>query len=165
MSILLKVLLALQVICALVMIILILMQQGKGATAGATFGSGASGSLFGASGSATFLSRTTAVLASIFFVTTLVLAYYGNAGGATGSSVLSHLPAAGQTTQQPATTAPATPSAEAGTTPAESSKKSAPEADTSSAVDQIPTATAPITPDATPTPTTPVNEANKQPKQ
>ena len=80
-------------ISALVMIVLILMQQGKGASAGATFGSGASGSLFGSSGSATFLSRTTAILATIFFACTLVLAYYGNLGASSGSSVLSRLPA------------------------------------------------------------------------
>ena len=94
MNIILNILQVLQVVCALVMIGLILMQQGKGATAGATFGGGASGSLFGASGNATFLSRTTAILATIFFVCTLVLAYYGNRGNAGDSSILSRLPAA-----------------------------------------------------------------------
>lgn len=94
MNILLNTLKVLQIVCAFVMIGLILMQQGKGATAGATFGGGASGSLFGASGSATFLSRATAILATIFFVCTLVLAYYGNRGNASDSSVLSRLPAA-----------------------------------------------------------------------
>lgn len=54
---------------------LILMQQGKGADAGATFGGGASGSVFGAQGAASFLSRTTAILASMFFVTSLGLAW------------------------------------------------------------------------------------------
>lgn len=54
---------------------LVLMQHGKGADMGAAFGSGASGSLFGASGSANFLSRTTAVLAAVFFSTSLALAY------------------------------------------------------------------------------------------
>lgn len=53
---------------------LVLMQQGKGADAGATFGGGASGSLFGAQGSATFLSKSTAIFASLFFVTSLGLA-------------------------------------------------------------------------------------------
>ena len=54
---------------------LILMQQGKGADAGAAFGSGGSGSVFGAQGSASFLSRTTAIFASLFFVTSLGLAF------------------------------------------------------------------------------------------
>lgn len=54
---------------------LVLMQQGKGADAGAAFGSGASGSVFGAQGSASFLSRTTAIFASLFFVTSLGLAF------------------------------------------------------------------------------------------
>ena len=64
---------------ALVMIGLVLIQHGKGADMGASFGSGASGSLFGATGSANFLSRSTAVLAAVFFVCTLALAYFGNA--------------------------------------------------------------------------------------
>lgn len=97
MNILFNILLVVQVISALVMIGLILMQQGKGATAGATFGSGASGSLFGSSGSATFLSRTTAILATVFFACTLVLAYYGNRSNAGGSSVLDSLPKAAPT--------------------------------------------------------------------
>ena len=54
---------------------LVLVQHGKGADMGAAFGSGASGSLFGAAGSANFLSRTTAVLAAVFFVTSLALAF------------------------------------------------------------------------------------------
>jgi preprotein translocase subunit SecG len=53
---------------------LILMQQGKGADAGAAFGSGGSGSVFGAQGSASFLSRSTAIFATLFFITSLVLA-------------------------------------------------------------------------------------------
>lgn len=63
------------VIVALCIIGLVLLQHGKGADVGAAFGSGSSGSLFGASGSANFLSRTTAVLAVIFFITTFALAY------------------------------------------------------------------------------------------
>src|SRR5437660_10461983 len=63
------------VIVALSIIGLVLLQHGKGADVGAAFGSGASGSLFGASGSANFLSRTTAILAVVFFLTTFVLAY------------------------------------------------------------------------------------------
>jgi len=68
-------LIGVQVTCAVAIICLILLQHGKGADMGAAFGGGASGSLFGASGSANFLSRTTAVLAAIFFLTTIGMAY------------------------------------------------------------------------------------------
>src|SRR5919206_4575101 len=57
---------------------LVLLQHGKGADMGAAFGSGASGSLFGATGSANFLSRTTAILAAVFFACTLILAYFSH---------------------------------------------------------------------------------------
>ena len=67
---------ALQILAALVMIGLVLMQHGKGADMGASFGSGASGSLFGATGSANFLSRSTAACAAVFFVCTLALAFF-----------------------------------------------------------------------------------------
>jgi preprotein translocase subunit SecG len=79
-----------QIVAALVMIGLVLVQHGKGADMGASFGSGASGSLFGATGSANFLSRSTAVCAAIFFVCTLALAYLSNdrSRGAVSSSVL-----------------------------------------------------------------------------
>jgi preprotein translocase subunit SecG len=82
--------LILQLISALVMIGLVLVQHGKGADMGASFGSGASGSLFGATGSANFLSRSTAVCATVFFVCTLALAYMSNhrSGGAAADSVL-----------------------------------------------------------------------------
>ena len=63
----------LQVLSALAIIVLVLLQHGKGADLGAAFGGGASGSLFGASGSANFLSRSTAVAATIFFCSTLAL--------------------------------------------------------------------------------------------
>ncbi len=81
-------LLAVQMLTALSMIGLILIQHGKGADMGAAFGSGSSGSLFGASGSANFLSRTTAVLAAVFFAATLLLAYFGNLRAPEGGSVL-----------------------------------------------------------------------------
>ena len=68
--------LILDVIVALCIIGLVLLQHGKGADVGAAFGSGSSGSLFGATGSANFLSRTTAILAFVFFVTTFALAYF-----------------------------------------------------------------------------------------
>jgi preprotein translocase subunit SecG len=67
-----------QLLSALGIIGLVLLQHGKGADMGAAFGSGASGSLFGATGSANFLSRTTAVLAAVFFVSTLALTYIGS---------------------------------------------------------------------------------------
>lgn len=67
---------------------LVLMQHGKGADMGAAFGSGASGSLFGATGSANFLSRSTAILAAIFFATSLTLAYLSSGGEKSGGSVM-----------------------------------------------------------------------------
>ena len=97
---------------------LVLLQHGKGADMGAAFGSGGSGSLFGASGSANFLSRTTGVLAAVFFACTLLLAYFGNAQPrSTGTSVLegaavvapapaNAASAAGAASQIPATSAP-----------------------------------------------------------
>jgi preprotein translocase subunit SecG len=85
MNVLLTVMLAVQMISAVAMVGLILVQHGKGADMGAAFGSGGSGSLFGASGSANFLSRTTAVLATLFFVSTLLLAYFGSARPAASS--------------------------------------------------------------------------------
>ena len=79
MNMVLTLLLAAQMLSALGMIGLILVQHGKGADMGAAFGGGSSGSLFGASGSANFLSRTTAVLAGVFLVCTLALSYFGGA--------------------------------------------------------------------------------------
>ncbi len=93
MSTLLNLLLLVQVLSALGMIGLILVQHGKGADMGAAFGSGTSGSLFGATGGANFLSRTTSVLAAIFFVTTLALAYFGNLRPQSAGSVLEAVPA------------------------------------------------------------------------
>lgn len=98
MSVFLTVLLAVQMIAAVAMIGLILVQHGKGADMGAAFGSGGSGSLFGATGSANFLSRTTAVLATVFFVCTLLLAYFGTPRPAASS---------GSVLERAAVTAPA----------------------------------------------------------
>lgn len=69
------ILLVVHVLIAAGIIGLVLLQHGKGADMGASFGSGSSGSLFGASGSANFLSRSTAILATVFFVSSLVLTY------------------------------------------------------------------------------------------
>ena len=76
------------VLAGLGVIGLVLMQHGKGADMGAAFGSGASGSLFGSSGSANFLSRTTAVLATVFFITSLSLAYLASHAPKAPSSVM-----------------------------------------------------------------------------
>ncbi|MGH8619854.1 MAG: preprotein translocase subunit SecG [Burkholderiales bacterium] len=76
MNVVLNILVGVQMLTALAMIGLILIQHGKGADMGAAFGSGSSGSLFGASGSANFLSRATAVLATVFFVTSLGLTWF-----------------------------------------------------------------------------------------
>jgi preprotein translocase subunit SecG len=109
MSVLLTIILTVQMLSALSMIGLILVQHGKGADMGAAFGSGGSGSLFGASGSANFLSRTTAVAATVFFVCTLALAYFGNLRPATSSSVLENAavvaPAATEAASAPAVAA------------------------------------------------------------
>ena len=78
MQVFLNLIVVLQLLAALVMIGLVLIQHGKGADMGASFGSGASGSLFGATGSANFLSRSTAVCAAVFFTCTLSLAYLSN---------------------------------------------------------------------------------------
>ena len=84
--------LVVQLLAAIAMIGLVLIQHGKGADMGASFGSGASGSLFGATGSANFMSRFTAVCAAVFFVSTLSLAYMSNSVASRspsgGSSVL-----------------------------------------------------------------------------
>jgi preprotein translocase subunit SecG len=131
MNVLLTVILAVQMLTARGMIGLILIQHGKGADMGAAFGSGSSGSLFGASGSANFLSRTTAVLAAVFFACTLALAYFGNLRPAESGSVLERAavapaaaaaPAAsGAAAQIPATAPPAAaPSTSAPVAPAAS---------------------------------------------
>ena len=80
--------LSIHIIVALVIIGLVLMQHGKGADMGAAFGSGASGSLFGATGSANFLSRATGMLAAVFFATSLTLAYLASNKPKTSGSVM-----------------------------------------------------------------------------
>ena len=114
MSAVITIILTVQMLSALAMIGMILVQHGKGADMGAAFGSGGSGSLFGASGSANFLSRTTAVLATVFFVATLALAYFGNLRPSSTGSVLESVgavvPATG--TAVPAPAAPASGAAQ-----------------------------------------------------
>lgn len=94
-----------QVISALVIIGLVLLQHGKGADMGAAFGSGASGSLFGATGSSNFLSKSTAIAAAIFFGATLALAFFSNKRAPSSAGVMENLPA----THAPAATVPAAP--------------------------------------------------------
>jgi len=143
MNVLLTIVLVVQILTALGMIGLILLQHGKGADMGAAFGGGASGSLFGASGSANFLSRTTAVLAAVFFVCTLALAYFSHSvrpastgsvlegsvpatpvPAASGPNTANQIPAGASTvpapqgqSTTPAATAPAAPASGAGQIP------------------------------------------------
>ncbi|MDN5863281.1 MAG: preprotein translocase subunit SecG, partial [Salinisphaera sp.] len=91
-----------QVLVAVGLIGLILMQHGKGADAGAAFGSGASGTVFGAQGSANFLSRVTAGLAALFFVISLTLAYLvGGAPTTSSESVVDQLQVPGSELFEP----------------------------------------------------------------
>jgi preprotein translocase subunit SecG len=108
--------LVVHVVTALAIIGLVLLQHGKGADMGAAFGSGSSGSLFGATGSANFLSRTTAVLAAIFFLTSLGLAYVATHRPKASSGVMDAVKE-----PVPATSAPVQP---------EAAKPAAPAADT-----------------------------------
>jgi preprotein translocase subunit SecG len=85
-------LLTVHIIAGVSVIGLVLLQHGKGADMGAAFGSGASGSLFGATGSANFLSRATAVLAAVFFLTSLGLSYIANSAPRASGSVMDSAP-------------------------------------------------------------------------
>ncbi|WAC71074.1 preprotein translocase subunit SecG [Roseateles sp. SL47] len=116
MQVLMNLVLVLQLVAALAMIGLVLVQHGKGADMGASFGSGASGSLFGATGSANFLSRSTAIAATIFFVCTLALAYMSShrASGVDGSSAAERLLEQGGAARATAASAPV-PAASAAT--------------------------------------------------
>ena len=109
MSIVLKLVLIAQMLSAIAMVGLILVQHGKGADMGAAFGSGSSGSLFGASGSANFMSRATSGLAAVFFVCTMALSYFGNLRPTSSGSVLD-----GAAVVAPVPNAPAAPAIPAG---------------------------------------------------
>lgn len=89
-----KVVLAGHTFIALLIIILVLLQRGKGADAGAAFGSGASGTVFGARGSSNFFSRATAVLATVFFASSLTLAYMSSQRADSPDSLIERAPAA-----------------------------------------------------------------------
>ncbi len=113
-----------QVVSALTIIGLVLLQHGKGADMGASFGSGASGSLFGATGSSNFLSKFTGIAAAIFFAATLGLAFISNKPAETSAGVMENLPVSavpGAEATAPAastaapTTVPAAPASSSGT--------------------------------------------------
>ena len=98
----------LHILAAVGIVVLVLLQHGKGADMGAAFGSGSAGSLFGSAGAANFLSRTTAILAAVFFATSLMLTYLASpskGGGVTEG--LAH--PASKADVKPATPAPSAP--------------------------------------------------------
>jgi preprotein translocase subunit SecG len=111
----------LHVLVALVIIGLVLLQHGKGADMGSGFGGGASSSLFGATGSANFLSRATAVLATVFFLTSLGLAYLATTRPTEGGGVMDR-----QSTLPANTSAPAQPEAKKADAATEPSKPAPP---------------------------------------
>ncbi len=121
----LTIIVVIQVVTALTIIGLVLMQHGKGADMGAAFGSGASGSLFGATGSSNFLSKMTGVAAGVFFATTLALAYFGSVRTASTTSVTDTMttapaaavPGAAVPPTAPVAPAPATPVGQSGQIP------------------------------------------------
>ena len=96
------------ILFAISLVVLVLLQHGKGADMGAAFGSGASGSLFGASGSANFMSRTTAVLATLFFLTSIALTYF-SLGQRHSQGIMGKIPTAPAQTQSVPAPAPAAP--------------------------------------------------------
>lgn len=111
-------LLVFHILIAVAMIALILLQQGKGADAGAAFGAGASGTVFGSQGSGTFLSKATGILATLFFISSLGLAYLANEGAKSSGSVVDQIktekvekkaPAAGTTAEKKTETEKAAP--------------------------------------------------------
>lgn len=139
-----------QVISALAIIGLVLMQHGKGADMGAAFGSGASGSLFGATGSSNFMSKATALAAAIFFGSTLALAYIGNNRVAgTDEGVMGRITV--PSSQAPATGIPAT-------TPAQTAPADVPTLPAGSAAPAAEVPAAPAV--ATPAPATPAPATN-----
>lgn len=106
-----KLVLVIHVLAAITVIALVLLQHGKGADMGASFGSGASGSLFGVSGSSNFMSRATAGFVIVFFATSLTLAYMASNKAGDASVVKSHAAKAAGTTA-PAKAAPEAPAGE-----------------------------------------------------
>ncbi|HSF20482.1 MAG TPA: preprotein translocase subunit SecG [Burkholderiales bacterium] len=127
--------LVIHILAALALVGLILLQHGKGADVGAAFGSGASGSLFGASGSANFLSRTTAIIAVVFFVTSLGLTYFSSRK--TEHKGVMAAPPASPAQSLPAQIPPTAPAGPAAPSPAGQAAPAAP-ADAGSKVQDVP---------------------------
>ncbi len=118
MEILQSVMLAVHVLTAVALVVLVLLQQGKGADMGAAFGTGSAGSVFGAAGSANFLSRSTAIAATVFFATSVGLTYYAAKAPSVSEGIMQGVtaPAASEPAKKDGTapaattgTAPATP--------------------------------------------------------
>jgi preprotein translocase subunit SecG len=126
--------------CAASIVALVLLQRGKGAEAGAGFGAGASGTVFGARGASTALSRATAILAAIFMITSLSLAYVGTRKSTPSTGLLDQF-------AQPSAPATTAPSGSAGTPPAA----------TTAPVPTAPVSTAPVPAGTTPMPRAPGN--------
>jgi preprotein translocase subunit SecG len=99
----------LHVIAAAAIVVLVLLQHGKGADMGAAFGSGSAGSLFGSSGAANFLSRSTGILAAVFFVTSLGLTFLATSPAKSGGVTQSIQTESKKTESKPAVPAPSTP--------------------------------------------------------
>ena len=150
MNTLLTIIVVIQVLSALTIIGLVLLQHGKGADMGAAFGSGASGSLFGATGSSNFMSKSTGVAAAVFFIATLSLAYFGsNRHAVVSGGVMDTLPTApAKSVVVPAAPAPAGKPGAAGipapaaATPATTATPSAPAASVTPATPAAPAAPA-----------------------
>ena len=126
------IILIVHILAAMAIIGLVLLQHGKGADAGAAFGAGAaggvSGSVFGAQGSSNFLSRTTAILATVFFVTSLSLAYLHQSGSEEPKSIMERTTTSEESTESMTTTMPEAPSDVPQLPQAPASDASAPEA-------------------------------------
>ncbi len=104
--------LVLHILAAVGIVVLVLLQHGKGADMGAAFGSGSAGSLFGSAGAANFLSRTTAILAAVFFLTSLGLTYFSAPSKSSGVIEQMQIPGVPQKAapvQNPAAPAPSAP--------------------------------------------------------
>ena len=151
-----SVLTAVQVLCCLAIIGLVLIQRGKGADAGAGFGAGASGTVFGARGATTALSRATAIFAAIFMINSLLLAYIGQkVSTEQPKTILDEAAAAGQQRipgNTPVPTSPGAPTSGA-PAPATSSVPAAPAPSSTSPAAGTPASSAP--PAAAPAPAAP----------
>jgi preprotein translocase subunit SecG len=121
------VILVFHIIAALSIVGLVLLQHGKGADVGAAFGSGASGSVFGATGSANFLSRATAILALVFFLTSLGLSYFSSRKPDAGGVMSQPVPAQSLPAQIPGQS-PAAPTPKSSAVPAPAAPPAAPAA-------------------------------------